>query len=148
MLNESLFFSLFSLAAGLNWLLLILFPKNNSVRQLTVYGTVGVLSLCYLTLMWQSKFLFIKEGMSSLAAFRKVLGVDTLLLAGWIHYLAFDLLIGLYINQSSQNRGISRWFVIPCLMATFLVGPVGFLCFLILRFIVSDRINKSEISTS
>ena len=54
-------------------------------------------------------------------------------LAGWIHYLAFDLFVGGWEVRDSQARGISHWFVIPCLILTFLLGPIGFLLYHIVR---------------
>jgi hypothetical protein len=39
-----------------------------------------------------------------------------LLLAGWIHYLAFDLFIGSWEVRDAQALGISHFIVIPCLM--------------------------------
>jgi hypothetical protein len=53
-------------------------------------------------------------------------------LAGWVHYLAFDLLVGLWIARSARDRGIPHLLALPCLALTFLFGPAGFLAFLIL----------------
>jgi len=33
-------------------------------------------------------------------------------LAGWIHFLAFDLMVGLLIVMDSTQQNISHWFVI------------------------------------
>ncbi len=52
-----------------------------------------------------------------------------LLLAGWIHYLAFDLFVGAWIVRSARESGISFWAAIPCLSLTFLFGPAGYLLF-------------------
>lgn len=52
-----------------------------------------------------------------------------LLLAGWIHYLAFDLLIGGWIAKASDDLGISRLIQAPILVATFMFGPLGWLLF-------------------
>ena len=56
-----------------------------------------------------------------------------MLLAGWIHYLAFDLLVGAHIVRQGRVLGLSPWLVLPCLPLTFLFGPAGFLLFLSLR---------------
>jgi hypothetical protein len=56
-----------------------------------------------------------------------------MLLAGWIHYLAFDLLVGGWEARDSRERGIRHWFVVPCLMLTFLLGPAGWLLYLGVR---------------
>ena len=56
-----------------------------------------------------------------------------LLLAGWIHYLAFDLFIGAWEVRDAQDLGISHFIVIPCLLLTFLFGPAGLLLYFVIR---------------
>ena len=56
-----------------------------------------------------------------------------LLLAGWIHYLAFDLFIGSWEVRDAQALGISHFIVIPCLVLTFLFGQAGLLLYFIIR---------------
>jgi hypothetical protein len=56
-----------------------------------------------------------------------------LLLAGWIHYLAFDLFIGSWQVRDAAKQGISHWLVIPCLALTFMFGPIGLLLYFLLR---------------
>lgn len=56
-----------------------------------------------------------------------------LLLAGWIHYLAFDLFVGAWVVRTARADGIAFWLVVPCLVLTFLFGPAGFLAFNAIR---------------
>jgi len=56
-----------------------------------------------------------------------------LLLAGWIHYLAFDLFVGAWVVRTARADGIAFWMVLPCLVLTFLFGPAGFLAFNAIR---------------
>ena len=74
-------------------------------------------------------------GFGSLAAVSVLFTVDELLLAGWVHYLAFDLFVGAWEVRDSQSRGIHHLLVIPCLLATFMAGPAGLLLYWILRSI-------------
>ncbi len=60
-------------------------------------------------------------------------------LAGWVHYLAFDLFVGAWITRTARAEGIAHLFVLPCLVLTFLFGPVGFLSFFILRTALAKR---------
>jgi len=60
-------------------------------------------------------------------------GKDELLLAGWIHYLAFDLFIGGWIAVQADKLGINRLIQAPILAATFMFGPVGLALFLVMR---------------
>jgi len=69
-------------------------------------------------------------------------GNPYVLTAGWIHYLAFDLFIGCWELRDSQRHGIAHWLVVPCLVLTFALGPVGLGLYLVLR---SVRIRRFEI---
>jgi hypothetical protein len=54
-------------------------------------------------------------------------------LAGWIHYLAFDLFVGAWEVRTARREEIPFWLVVPCLVLTFLFGPAGFLLFSVIR---------------
>ena len=54
-------------------------------------------------------------------------------LAGWIHYLAFDLFIGAWEVRTARAERIPFLLVVPCLALTFLFGPAGYLAFTALR---------------
>ena len=56
-----------------------------------------------------------------------------LLLAGWIHYLAFDLFVGSWEVRDARERGIPHLLVVPCLVMTFLFGPAGWLLYALVR---------------
>lgn len=54
-------------------------------------------------------------------------------LAGWIHYLAFDLFVGAWEVRTARAERIPFPLVVPCLALTFLFGPAGYLAFSTLR---------------
>jgi hypothetical protein len=62
-----------------------------------------------------------------------------MLLAGWVHYLAFDLLVGLWEREEAARLGLSRSALIPSLVLTFLFGPLGWLLFMALRWFHLQR---------
>jgi len=72
-------------------------------------------------------------GFSSLPAVATLFGNPWLLLAGWTHYLAFDLLVGRWEVRDARQRSIPHIFVLPCLALTFLFGPAGWLLYMALR---------------
>lgn len=72
-------------------------------------------------------------GFSSLASVASLFRTDGVLLAGWVHYLAFDLFVGAWICRRGAAEGINPWLLRLCLPPTFLAGPVGLLIFLGLR---------------
>ncbi|MBL8706985.1 MAG: DUF4281 domain-containing protein [Rhodospirillales bacterium] len=54
-------------------------------------------------------------------------------LAGWLHYLAFDLLVGAWVVRTARAEGIAFALAAPCLALTFLFGPAGYFAFSCLR---------------
>lgn len=54
-------------------------------------------------------------------------------LAGWVHYLAFDLLVGGWQVREAAARHMPRAVLLVCLFLTFMFGPVGWLLFLAAR---------------
>ena len=64
----------------------------------------------------------------------QALGARTAALAAWVHILAFDLMVGLYIRHEGAIAGISHWALLPCYVLTLMFGPLGLLAFLALRW--------------
>ncbi len=127
-------FSLSGMLAGVGWIGLILLPRRGvaiAAARLVIPGMIGIVYVTFFVLFFDS----IPEGggFGSLAAVATLFTVEELLLCGWIHYLAFDLFVGSWEVEDAQTRGISHWFVIPCLLATFMAGPAGLLLYLLLR---------------
>ena len=73
-------------------------------------------------------------GFGSLDAVSRLFQNQYLLLAGWIHYLAFDLMVGCWEWRDARLAGISHLFVAPCLLLTFLLGPAGLLLYTLVRW--------------
>src|SRR5262245_10943927 len=102
------------------WLLLIVTPRWKWTQAVTAGIPLG-LALVYLALLisqWSS----IDGGFGSLQGVAKLFDNPYVLLAGWIHYLAFDLFVGSWEVRDARRREIRHWFVVPCLAFTFLVG--------------------------
>jgi ABA4-like protein len=72
-------------------------------------------------------------GFTSLSAVATLFSNPWLLLAGWTHYLAFDLLVGSWEVRDARDRGVPHLLVLPCLALTFLFGPAGWLLYLGMR---------------
>lgn len=81
---------------------------------------------------------------SSLQGVEELFLNDSLLLAGWIHYLAFDLFIGAWEVRNARAIGIPHWQVIPCLFFTFMLGPIGLLLYFVLRFAYQQWLIPSD----
>ena len=74
-------------------------------------------------------------GFASLTEVRQLFANDWALLAGWMHYLAFDLFVGAWIAAETERANLSRLVLIPVLPLAFLFGPTGFLLFNVVRLI-------------
>jgi hypothetical protein len=59
--------------------------------------------------------------------------------AGWIHYLCFDLLVGILIWRSALRREQSFRWVSPVLLLVLMVGPLGWLAYETMSWITGDR---------
>jgi hypothetical protein len=63
----------------------------------------------------------------------------TLVTAGWLHYLAFDLMTGIWIVNNARKYSINHWLTVPALLLTFMLGPVGLLLYLLMRIIKTKK---------
>jgi Domain of unknown function (DUF4281) len=83
-------------------------------------------------------------GFDSLANVMLLFTQPEIVLAGWIHYLAFDLFVGAWEVRTARAERIPFLLVFPCLALTFLFGPAGFLAFSALR--AARAATKSGVS--
>ena len=117
------------------WLLLVFLPRWKWTLGLICSGIIPfVLGLVYIGLfISQSGNMPEGGGFGSLEAVGILFANPYVMTAGWIHYLAFDLFVGAWELNDSQKQGIPHWFVIPCLLITFILGPAGLALYLIIR---------------
>ena len=133
-LDPAMVFQLCNGLALLTWTALIVSPPSAPwtarVWWLSGRAVPALLSAIYLVLMvtqWRGE-----GGFGSIEQVRALFDVPGLLVAGWVHYLAFDLFVGTWIASRSQQTGLKHRWVIPILLLTFMLGPVGLLTFLAL----------------
>ncbi|MBU6164773.1 MAG: DUF4281 domain-containing protein [Alphaproteobacteria bacterium] len=69
-------------------------------------------------------------GFSTLDGVRLLLSSPQALLAGWVHYLVFDLWVG---SWEAEDNSLPHWQLLPCLALTFLAGPTGLLLYHLLK---------------
>ena len=131
-------FSILNLVAIAGWLPLLFLPR---MRWATSVGPVVVpllLALVYAALVsWALPRS--EGGFSSLSSVSALFENPWALLAGWTHYLAFDLFIGGWEVRDAQQRGIPHLLVVPVLVLTFLLGPCGLLLYLLIRSLAPNR---------
>lgn len=126
-------FSIANLVAIVGWLLILILPRWKYTRVVVLSAAIPLLlSVAYLVLI----LLFFRKaegGFDSLSNVMKLFTNEWAVLAGWIHYLAFDLFVGSWEVRDAQAKGISHWLVIPCLFFTFMFGPIGLLLYFAIR---------------
>jgi hypothetical protein len=133
-------FQLSSPLALLGWIALLLSPLAPRVAQTVAAAAIPLLlSLAYagliLAFWWEAP-----GGFGSLPEVQALFTHPHIALAGWLHYLAFDLFLGAWEVRTARVEGIPHWAVIPCLILTFLFGPAGLLAFAILRFTLTRKV--------
>jgi hypothetical protein len=125
-------FSMASLLAMIGWLILAILPRQPVAQIVSGVAIPLVLSAGYLFLIAQN-LRGAEGGFGSLADVAALFQQRELLLAGWIHYLAFDLFIGAWETRDAQRHGIPHLVVMPCLIMTFMLGPIGLLFYFAIR---------------
>lgn len=128
--------ALFTFASRLTmagWALLIFVPRWRESGRLVGGLLVPVLLAALYLWLIATRFAGAEGGFGSLAEVGRLFENPHLLLAGWVHYLAFDLFIGAWEVRDARRLGISHLLVVPCLLLTFLFGPIGLLAYLLLR---------------
>jgi hypothetical protein len=134
------FFSLASAIAAVGWLFLIIIPKRP--LALHVAGVFFPLLLALMYLYFIAMHIRGAEGgFGSLADVATLFQKRELLLAGWIHYLCFDLFIGAWEVRDAQRHEIPHLVVIPCLIMTFMLGPIGLLFYFAIRSAKLRNVN-------
>lgn len=129
--------TLFSIAnplALLGWLALALFPRRRWANGLVCAVIMPLLfSLAYVVMLGTALAGDAEGGFDNLAEIEALFGNRSMLLAGWLHYLAFDLFIGAWQAREAQRLNLHYLVLLPCLALTFLVGPIGLVLFLAVR---------------
>ena len=138
-LSAETLFRLVSLGIVPGWLLLILAPRARITERLVASGACPLLfAAAYLALI--AAFLpGAAGGLGSLADVDRFFRNPYLLLAGWIHYLAFDLFVGAWEARDAAERGVPHIAVVPCLVLTLLFGPIGLLAYYAVRSLGASR---------
>lgn len=133
-MDTGMIFSAGSTLAMAGWIVLLASPIAPRAADAIAASVIPLLlSVAYAGLIlafWTSG----QGGFDSLDNVALLFETRELLLAGWLHYLAFDLFVGAWIVRTARETSMPFWMVVPCLPATFLFGPVGYLAFAMIRF--------------
>ena len=127
------------------WLLLMVAPRWSWTQRL-VHGPVVLLLLTPIYAYMLFGYGPTPEGveLSSLYGVMVAFSAPHIVVAGWIHYLIFDLFVGAWETRDAQRRGIPHLLVVPCLVVTMMIGPVGLLLYVAMRFFKTRTLEYDE----
>ena len=132
-------FQIANAIAMIGWITLIIFPDKSWTNKLLTGVVITLFAVVYTFIIFTS----ITPGdFNNFSTLDGVMGLFTNekgVLAGWIHYLAFDLMTGLYIVNNARKFNINRWILLPSLVFTFMLGPFGLLLYFIIRSIKNKK---------
>jgi hypothetical protein len=134
-MNLDTAFWIANLVALAGWLMLLLAPPGGG-RLVSCARIAGaLLAVAYLLLFivnaQAAGVLGRDYSLNGIGAF---FAIPELRLVGWVHYLAFDLWVGSWEVEEAGRSGMKRAALIPSLVLTWLVGPIGLLLLLLLRW--------------
>jgi hypothetical protein len=147
-------FGVANLIAMSAWIVLLLAPRKPVVMKALFYGPVLLLAISY-----SAGLVGVLSGMiptgngdvdfSTINGVRSIFASDAGVTIGWVHYLAFDLFVGIWIARNADALGLNdlkgRIIQAPILFLTFMAGPLGLLLYLMLRFVLNTPENHNRI---
>ena len=141
---EQLFSSASTLAMS-GWLILIFLPRRwDWLMRIPALYIPLVLSIVYSLLI--ARYFFSAEGgFDTLTNVQQLFTFPGAALAGWVHFLAFDLFVGGVIAKQADDIALSRLIQAPILVVTFMFGPFGYLLFMAIKPIMA-RFTKSRLT--
>ncbi|WP_443936662.1 ABA4-like family protein [Pedobacter sp. MW01-1-1] len=142
-MSAALIFKIGNSVVLLGWLLLLLAPNYKHTNK-AVNILVTAFCVVYSVLLIQNIGVLKPNSFSTLLDVKELFKNDFFALAGWFHYLAFDLFVGNYIVRKANELQISRAWVTAILPFTFLFGPVGFVLYVIVRNVKKTPSNETH----
>ena len=133
-MNPTVVFSIASMITMPMWILMIFLSKWKVTRFLIDFKVIPLaLAFIYAIYIFQAIQISGMMDFGSLKSVMKLFTEENAVLAGWVHYLAFDLLIGMWMLDQNKELRINQLLMAPCLFLTFMLGPIGFLLFMIIK---------------
>ncbi len=140
-MNPGTLFSVVNLVAFITWLALMLRPRHPFVLRWAGLIVPLLFAVLYAIII-ATRIGHARGDFSSLTGVAALFQDPWFLLAGWVHYLAFDLLTGVWEVRDAAARNLPHWRVVPCLLLTFLFGPAGWLLYMAVRSLPSQGSGK------
>lgn len=135
-MSADLLFKVCNMAVLPGWLLLVIAPRWR-FSQMAVFGIIiPILSLVYASVLIKVTTAggsFEAPDFSSIESIQALMSNKLGFVAGWVHYLAFDLFVGAWITRDAAANRVNHFLTIPALFFTFMAGPFGLIIYLVMR---------------
>jgi hypothetical protein len=117
------------------WLAMIVFGWWKPVERVMRSSWVAIVpAIIYVALVIPNlPQVLARVGNPTLAGLVELLGTPYGATVAWAHFLAFDLLVGRWIYLDSRERRIHPLIMAPVLFFTLMLGPVGYVAYLLLQ---------------
>lgn len=123
-------FQVCSALALSGWLLLVSGDRWPKAQHVWATTLVPLLLAAAYAAIFPVLYVGAPGGYGSIEELLALLNADRrIALAAWLHYLAFDLLVGSMIVREARTLDIAAPWRVPALALTFLFGPAGWLWF-------------------
>ena len=136
MITPDIIFKITSLIAAIGWIVILFASPFWMGYDKFVLGII--IALLALTYTWLNLTNFdptILQKFSTLDGVGELFQNKSLLTAAWVHIMAFDLLCAVWIKNNSLKYGIGHLLIVPAIIFSCMLGPLGFLIYLLTRFI-------------
>ena len=138
-------FSLLNVVPLVGWIALALAPLRRPLLVAVARVAAVAVAVGYLLMVAAS---LARGGplpdLSTLPGLAHAFSDPHVMLVGWAHYLALDLWTGAWEAEDAERSGAPHWAVLPCLVLTFLAGPIGLLAYLGVRAATRGRRRVSS----
>ena len=143
-----------NLYALLCWVVLAFAPKREKIVPYLFYAGSGILALIYAVLIVSLMTGMISDGgapvgpsanFTTLAGIMAIFDTPGGATIGWIHYLAFDLFVGIWAARNADRCGVNRIIQLPILFFILMAGPLGLVLYLILRQFIGSSAENSVV---
>jgi hypothetical protein len=145
-MDIEILFKIFNFGVLIPWAMMILLPKwKGTESMIKTKLPVLIIGASYLFLvLWDA---FVTQGgaidFTSMESIKEAFARDEVMLVGWMHYLAFDLFVGMWESTDAQLLKIPHFLLVPCLVLTLMFGPIGFVLYWLVRQWYFVEINSN-----
>lgn len=132
------------------WISLVLLPRWRHTKTITTAIAVAY-SFLYVVLAYVlfSKAMFAMDlnAFSTTAGLTQMFTDATSVLAGWAHFIVFDLWTARFFVLDSARSNIPHLAVVPCILGCMFFGPLGLLTYVTVKKVFEIINMRNPMST-